>query len=112
MADVGTNKVFENDKIRVWELFLGPGERNARHTHKLAYVCYVVEGSTLRAFDADGQKAATVEARRSGEVVPFHIEGSEFVSGSGSAEVRVPATHSVQNIGVTPYREILIEFKT
>ena len=44
--------------------------------------------------------------------MPFQIEGSEFVSGSGSAEVRVPATHSVQNIGVTPYREILIEFKT
>ena len=61
--------------------------------------------------DADGREAATVEAR-SGEVMPFRIEGSEFVSASGSAEVRVPATHSVQNIGETPYKEILIEFKT
>ena len=47
----------------------------------------------------------------SGEVLPFRIEGGDFVSGSGDAEIRVPATHSVQNIGEAPYKEILIEFK-
>ena len=69
-----------------------------------------MQGSTLRAFDADGREAATVEAR-SGEVFPFRYEGGESVSGYGSDEVRVPATHSVQNIGESPYKELLIEFK-
>ncbi len=110
MADVGTNRVFENERIIVWELFLDPGEQHDRHTHELPYVFYVMQGSTVRAFDADGTEAATVEAR-SGQVFPMRIEAGEFVSGSGSDEVRVPATHSVQNIGESPYKELLIEFK-
>ena len=110
MADVGTNRVFENEKIIVWELFLDPGEKHDRHTHELPYVFYVMQGSTVRAFEADGKEAATVAAR-SGQVFPMRIEGGEFVSGSGSDEVRVPATHSVQNIGESPYKELLIEFK-
>ena len=110
MAEVGTNKVFENEKIIVWELFLDAGEKHDRHTHELPYVFYVMQGSTVRAFDADGKEVATVDAR-SGQVFPMRIEGGEFVSGSGSDEVRVPATHSVQNIGESPYKELLIEFK-
>ncbi len=110
MADVGTNKVFENERIIVWELFLEPREKHDSHTHQLPYVFYVMQGSTLRAFDADGKEAATV-GFRSGEVLPFRIEGGEFVSGSGSNEVRVPATHSVENVGESPYKELLIEFK-
>ena len=110
MAHVGTNKVFENGKIIVWELFLGPGESHDLHTHQLPYVLYVMEGSTLRGFDADGKEAATAEVR-TGEVLPFRIDGGDFVSGSGPDELRLPASHSVQNIGESPYKEILIEFK-
>ncbi len=110
MPDVGTNKIFENEKVMVWELFLEAGEHHGRHTHELPYVIYVMQGSTLRAFDAGGNEAATVEAK-SGEVLPFRIEGGDFVNASGAEEIRVPATHSVQNIGEAPYKEILIEFK-
>ena len=110
MAGVGTNKVFENEKVTVWELFLGPGEKHALHTHERPYVLYVMEGSTLRGFDADGKEAASVEAH-SGEVLPFRMDGGDVVSGSGGDELRLPATHSVQNIGGSPYKEILIEFK-
>ncbi len=110
MADVGTSKIFENDKIMMWELFLTPGEEHGRHTHRLAYVLYVMQGSTVRVFDGDGKEVATVEAQR-GEVFPFRNEGGEFVSGSGPTEIRIPATHSVQNIGESEYKELLIEFK-
>ena len=110
MAGVGTNKVFENEKITVWELFLDPGEKHDRHTHQLPYIFYVMQGSTARVFDADGKEAATVEAR-SGELFSFRLEGGDVVSGSGSDELRVSATHSVENVGESPYRELLIEFK-
>ena len=110
MADVGTNKILENDKIIMWELFLTPGEECGRHTHRLAYALYVMQGSTVRVFDADGKEVATVEAH-SGEFLPFRTDGGEFVSGSGPTEIRIPATHSVQNIGESQYKELLIEFK-
>jgi hypothetical protein len=110
MHDVGTNKIFENEKVIVWELFLEASEHYGRHTHELPYVIYVMQGSTLKAFDADGNEAASVVVK-SGEVLPFRIEGGDFVSGSGDEEIRVPATHSVQNVGEAPYKEILIEFK-
>ena len=67
MTDVGTNKIFENEKVIVWELFLEAGEQHGRHTHELPYVFYVMQGSTLRAFDAEGNEAASVVAK-SGEV--------------------------------------------
>ena len=110
MAGVGTKKVFENENITVWELFLNPGEKHDLHTHQRPYVFYVMQGSTARVFDADGREVATVEGR-SGEVFHFRIEGGEVVSGSGSDEVRVPATHSVENVGESPYKELLVEFK-
>ena len=110
MAGVGTNKVFENDKVNVWELFLAPGAKHELHTHELEYVFYVTQGSTARIFDADGKEVGVVEAH-AGEVFSLRREGDEFVSGSGADELRVPATHSVENIGDSEYREILVEFK-
>ena len=38
MAGVGTTKVFENDKIIVWEFVLGPGETTPMHTHQHDYI--------------------------------------------------------------------------
>ena len=40
--DVATTLVFENDRIRVWEMHLEPGERIAFHCHRTAYfwICH------------------------------------------------------------------------
>ena len=38
MAGVGTQVVFEDEKIKVWEFALKPGERTPLHTHELEYV--------------------------------------------------------------------------
>ena len=54
MADVGTRKVYESDDVVLWEFFLEPGENTKLHTHTRDYVFYVVEGSTLKVFDAEG----------------------------------------------------------
>ncbi|MGH8942008.1 MAG: cupin domain-containing protein [Acidimicrobiia bacterium] len=43
--DVGTTVWFENDRIRVWEILLQPGERGAFHSHVTNYFWTVVEGS-------------------------------------------------------------------
>lgn len=43
--DVGTTLWFENDRIRVWEVLLQPGERGPFHSHITNYFWTVVEGS-------------------------------------------------------------------
>lgn len=45
MAGVGTKKVYENDRVVVWELELDPGEKIPLHTHVLDYMFYVYEAT-------------------------------------------------------------------
>ena len=38
MSEVGTKVVFEDDKVKVWELDIEPGGQTAVHTHKMDYL--------------------------------------------------------------------------
>ncbi len=51
---LGTSVWFENDRIRVWEVLLEPGERGAFHAHTTNYFWTVVEGSRGLQRFADG----------------------------------------------------------
>ena len=107
MDGVGSNVVFEDDKIKVWEFSLEPGEQTSVHTHEMKYIFYVINGSTLDVFDADNNAVASLEFNDD-DVVPLRLEGDELVV-IGNESLRVPATHSARNAGATRYREILIE---
>lgn len=109
MGDVGTTKVFEDDKVIVWEFRLAPGESTPLHTHEHNYMFYVLDGASLEVFDADA-KPVTEFDPKAGEVWSFRCEDNELVSTDEKA-YRVPATHSARNIGTTPYREMLVETK-
>jgi hypothetical protein len=110
MGDVGTKKLFEDERIILWEFALGPGERTACHTHDKDYMFYVLEGSTLEVFDAGGAPLGAFEARTA-DIFSFRCEGDELVSTDGKG-LRAPATHIARNAGSRRYREILIEKKT
>ena len=71
MAGVGTRKVYENDKVSIWEFFLEPGETLERHTHQRDYLFYVIEGSEVEISNAEGSKVMNL---RSGETYEFRIE--------------------------------------
>lgn len=43
--ELGTSVWFENERVRVWEVLLEPGERGAFHAHTTNYFWTVVEGS-------------------------------------------------------------------
>ena len=109
MAGVGTTKVFENDKIIVWEFVLGPGETTPVHTHEHDYIFYVLDGAPLQVFDTAGRDLGTLDAK-SGSVFVLRCENGELV-GVEDPALRVPATHSARNVGTTRYREILVETK-
>jgi hypothetical protein len=49
LGDVATGCLFENDRVRVWEMDLAPGERSATHRHDLDYVLVQLEGDRIAA---------------------------------------------------------------
>jgi quercetin dioxygenase-like cupin family protein len=94
MGDVGTKLVFENDRVKVWEFTLAPGQAVETHTHQHPYFFYAIEGSTLEVTRAGGRvDKVTLEA---GQV--YYREGGD--------------THGARNIGGTRYHEVLVELKT
>ena len=109
MSGVGTQRVFEDDRVIVWHLDLEPGEHGERHTHKLDYVVRVVSGSTLEVYGPDSELLDTVELE-AGAAVSFRIDGDQIVSDRPGYPA-VPATHSARNVGETTFREVLVEFK-
>ena len=104
---VGTAKIFENDKVAIWELALEPGEETGVHTHRHDYVFYVLEGSRLETYDAAKVPLFEFDTA-AGDVFVARCEGGELVVGDG---FRVSATHGARNVGPTRYREILVETK-
>lgn len=52
--DVGTALLFANERIKVWDLRLEPGERGPFHAHTRNYFWTVVEGSRGLQRFADG----------------------------------------------------------
>jgi mannose-6-phosphate isomerase-like protein (cupin superfamily) len=109
MDQVGTSKVFENDRIVIWELVLESGERAPRHTHRHDYVFYILEGSTLEVFDEDERLLSSFDLS-AGDAFAFRCEAAELVSTDGKG-LRLPVTHSARNAGPGRYREILVETK-
>ena len=109
MAGVGSKVVFEDNKVKVWEFNLEPGEQTPLHTHEMDYVFYVIDGAPLEVFDADDNNLGILDLA-SGEVVPIRVEGDELVMIKDESK-RVPVTHSARNAGPNRYREILIETK-
>ena len=50
---VGTRVMFENERVRVWDLALAPGESLAKHIHQSDYFFIVESGGLVRFADPD-----------------------------------------------------------
>jgi hypothetical protein len=99
MGDVATKVLFENDRVRIWEMRLAPGEASPVHRHDLDYVLVQIDGDRVKwVFEPDtvGEYSGEVEA----DVVP----GNTLFISRGGIETAV-------NSGTKPYYEILIELK-
>ena len=51
--EVGTKVLFENERVRVWDLALAPGESLAKHIHCTDYFFIVESGGLIRFADPD-----------------------------------------------------------
>ena len=82
---------FENERVRVLELRLKPGEREAQHAHP-QYVLYALTDYQVRNTNADG--TSRVFERKAGDIVWGE-----------------PVTHGGENIGTTEVRALIVELK-
>ena len=93
--DVGTILWFENQRIRVWEVLVEPGERGPFHAHATNYFWTVVEaGRGLQRF-ADGT---------------FVVR--DYAVGETKYLEHTPATaliHDLENVGTTTLRFVTVE---
>ena len=100
LGDVATKVLFENDRVKVWELTLAPGETSDVHEHQHDYLLVQLEGDKI---------AGIFEADTHGEYPPGTVEGDAtpgnvFYTAKGGIE-------TAKNTGQLHYREILVELK-
>ncbi|MDQ5831922.1 MAG: cytoplasmic protein [Actinomycetota bacterium] len=82
---------FENDRVRVLEFHLKPGEKEAMHSHPPGVV-YLLADATIRNVLPDGTSSEA--SRKAGDVL-----------------WREDTTHTAENVGATEARAIAIELK-
>ncbi|MEO1996213.1 MAG: cupin [Planctomycetaceae bacterium] len=96
-TDVGTRLLFENERVRVWDLRLPPGSSTGLHEHRTDYL-YVVIG--------DGRLQTTFSDGSSADPRDMHDGDVRFRS------VADTAVHSASNVGDAEWRNIVVELKS
>lgn len=99
LGPVATRLLFENDRIRLWEMDLAPGEDSPVHRHDLDYVLVQLEGDRIAVVpepDSGGEYTEYLEADVS-------LGNAMFIERGGIEAAR--------NVGNQRYREIMIELK-
>ena len=54
LGEIATDVLFENDRVKIWNLIVNPGESSDWHLHGRDYVTIVVEGKGLKVEFDDG----------------------------------------------------------
>ena len=96
-SEVGTELWFENDRVRVWQIKLEPGQRSGFHTHREDYLWVVVDGGKGQARDPDG-------VTRDYEFKEGQVHWTDL-------PWPVSWTHEHTNIGETTLRLVVVEVK-
>jgi hypothetical protein len=101
-GDIATKLLLENDRVRIWEMRLEPGQRSALHRHDNDYVMIQIDGDRMAAdFESDsGGPWAGSGGRVEGDIAPGNVIYAE----RGGVETAV-------NVGSKPFYEIVVELK-
>lgn len=94
--DVGTRLLFENDRVRVWDLRLEPGESTGLHRHETDFLYVVIGDGELQTVFPDGTSDPP-RLMQDGEVRFREVNGE--------------SVHAALNTGDKPWRNIVVELK-
>ena len=98
-GDIATTLLFENERVRIWEMRLEPGEEGELHRHELDHILVQISGDRM-AVVPDPKSKSIYNEYLEADVVP----GQHFYIERGGIEV-------ARNIGKQAFHEILIELK-
>jgi len=99
MGDLGTKMLFEDERVRVWQVRLAPGEQGAVHRHDLDHLLVQISGDRIAVVpepDSEGPFREYLEA----DVIPGAV-----------VRVKKGGIETAKNVGNEPYLEVVIELK-
>ena len=99
LGPMGDKIIFENDRVRIWELVIPPGGDSNMHVHDLDYILVQLDGDRVAAVPEPDTKSPYNEYMEA-DVVPGQVIYIE----RGGVEI-------ARNVGKVPYSEIIIELK-
>ena len=95
-AEVGPRLLFENERVRVWDLQLAPGESTGFHCHTTDFLYVVIGDGTLQTIFPDGKREP-----------PRDMWDGE----ARFRDVADETVHEAVNVGSGPWRNIVVELK-
>ncbi|MCC6176931.1 MAG: hypothetical protein IT305_16600 [Chloroflexi bacterium] len=91
---IGTDLIYEDERIRVWRIDLEPGQIADFHTHELDYTTVVVDGDVVERPNSDGTTdRITVKP---GQIMRWY-DGTQ--------------RHGLKNGGTKTFRNVIVEIK-
>ena len=91
---VGTAVLFENERVRVWDLTVEPGGRIPFHCHTTSYFFTCIEGGRMINLFPDGNQVT--------------LEMDDGTTWFGAIDDE-PEVHDLENVGSTRVRFITVE---
>jgi len=92
---IGERLVLANDRIRVWEDVVAPGDQQPVHTHRSPYLSVMLTAADAEVVDDTGQVVYRVQ-RGVGDATWFGAD-------------RIPTTHTLRNTGSDDVRVLVVE---
>ncbi len=98
---IASKVLMENDRVRIWEMRLGPGETSDLHRHDLDYIMIQIAGDKMAArFEPDSAGEFGGHDYIEGDISP----GTVLYASRGGIETAV-------NVGQQEFYEIVVELK-
>ena len=97
IGGVGGRVTFEDDRVKIWELTLEPGEASALHYHEYDYYLVIMEGDFVAG--VAGPKE---------DIPPFVGKVPDI---GNTVSIPKGATEWAYNVGEKTYREVIVELK-
>ncbi len=99
LGDIAGRLLFENHRVRIWEMKLAPGEEGAVHRHDLDHILVQIDGDRM-AVVPEPDTRGPFKSYEEAEVHP----GNFFYVERGGIE-------AARNVGRRAYHELIIELK-
>ncbi len=95
IGPIASNVLYEDDRVKVWDMSLEPGESCDLHTHENDYYLVMLQGDKVAGISKDGTNDLV-----------FNL-----TPGAHTFRIDKGMTEWAVNLGKEPFYEILIELK-